>query len=144
VRDLVAANGRVAFTAPGDDWSTGTASRYEVYGSDRPITQDTLRTSRRLLVSTAVLPAGRRVALDVPKARYYAVRAVDDAGNLGPLQLRALVAVGPERPFGPLPTTGGSEALTLLALGLLAAALPITRRRPRPRSSTVEHGLVDR
>jgi hypothetical protein len=133
VRDLRVSGSRLSFTAPGDDGNTGTAARYEVYGSDRPITQDTLRSSRRLSVTVAPRPAGARVTAQVPAARYYAVRAVDDVGNLGPVPVRAARESRPAT-SGRLPSTGGSGglpavALTCVLLGLLARA---ARQRHRP------------
>jgi hypothetical protein len=68
-------------TAPGDDLLCGSADRYEVLTSSKPI------TGRESGWSTAaVKPAapGTRQAIPVPAAgRYVAGRAVDDQGNTG-------------------------------------------------------------
>jgi hypothetical protein len=82
---------KLTFRAPGDDWSEGTAARYEVFASSRPITQANLHRARRLAVTRKPRP-GRSVDAVIvtrPKgARYFAVRAVDEAGNAGPIRVR--------------------------------------------------------
>jgi hypothetical protein len=75
------------FTAPGDDGLCGTvAGRYEVAVADAPITARTFAQARR--VTTGVpkpSPSGTAQTVKLPAGRYVAIRAVDDAGNVGPL-----------------------------------------------------------
>lgn len=79
----VSQNGsKLRFDAPGDDWYSGTAERYEVKTSggggsasaQAPATADAPDPG----------PAGERQAIDVPSgARTITVQAVDDADNFG-------------------------------------------------------------
>ena len=76
------------FTAPGDDWNLGRAKAYQVRWSTRPLTQASFVRGHRLAVSAAPGDAGTHEALSLrapATARYLAVRAVDDAGNAGPV-----------------------------------------------------------
>ena len=81
------------WTAPGDDGRCGTATAYELRASATPISG---RASARA-TPVAIRPAARRrsggsTLIDRRAgARFFALRAVDEAGNAGPL---ALVAVG--------------------------------------------------
>jgi hypothetical protein len=82
---------QIHFRAPGDDWNAGRAERYEVFASRRPITQETLRAARRVFVANKPGPAGQAQNLRIPRRRgerYFAVRAIDEAGNIGPLRVR--------------------------------------------------------
>ena len=75
------------FVAPGDDGPCGTvAGRYDVAVSDAPITARTFAAARRV-TSGVPKPAapGTQQSVKLPAGRYVAVRAVDDAGNVGPL-----------------------------------------------------------
>jgi hypothetical protein len=74
------------FTAPGDDWNLGTATRYQVRWSARPITQASFARAHAAAAAAKPDKAGTHEALAVrlpAGARYVAVRAVDDAGNAG-------------------------------------------------------------
>ncbi len=75
--------------APGDDWQAGTAAIYEVLRSSRPIRDGHLRGVARVRLTTPPAPAGtmQRLLVRGPaRGRwYYAVRAIDDAGNVGRL-----------------------------------------------------------
>jgi hypothetical protein len=76
----------LAFTAPGDDWMTGRAASYDVRWSAHPIGADVFSAATQVGGVPAPGPAGsaEQLQLNVPRtARYLAVRAVDDAGNLG-------------------------------------------------------------
>jgi len=78
----------LTFVAPGDDWNTGTAASYQVFASRRPITQDTLPSAQPVAVGLAPGPAGAPQQLSVPHRAglpFYAVRAIDHAGNIGPV-----------------------------------------------------------
>ena len=77
---------RLTFTAPGDDWMTGQAVRYDVRWSDGDITADSFTAAAAVAGVPAPSPAGtpERMTLTVPAgAQTIAVRAVDRAGNLG-------------------------------------------------------------
>ena len=81
---LAIQGGRLLFTAPGDDGRCGTAARYEVATSRRPITPQRFAAARQLAGAPAPQPAGTRQSYALPAHdRYVAIRAVDDAGNVG-------------------------------------------------------------
>jgi len=135
----------LSFTAPGDDGRCGTAARYDIRVSDRPIT-DASFGSATPVTAAAPKPGGSKETLTVSvpaSARYLAVRAVDarhgtaaQPVNLGPASYarigsgsgtapRAAAAPG----GGSLPTTGLPMAPPLLAAALLAVVARMRRRR---------------
>jgi len=78
----------LTFTAPGDDWNTGRAASYQVFASTQPITQDTVDSAQPVAVGLQPGPAGASQQLSVQHQaglEFYAVRAVDHVGNIGPL-----------------------------------------------------------
>ena len=82
---------RLTFRAPGDDWNAGTATRYEVFASRRPITQANVHRARRITVAHKPRPGGGKDTFILPRpkgTRHYAVRAIDEAGNIGLLRVR--------------------------------------------------------
>jgi hypothetical protein len=79
------------FLAPGDDLLCGAARAYQVVTSARPITPTSFARARRLTVSLRPGTAGsaQRIELPAGALRFVAVRAIDDAGNIGrPLTVR--------------------------------------------------------
>jgi len=83
---------RLTFTAPGDDWHSGTAAAYQVFRAAAPITQDTLAAATVMSVSQKPQPAGSAEAItlaDAPGQCNFAVRAIDTAGNIGPVRVVA-------------------------------------------------------
>jgi hypothetical protein len=77
---------RLRFTAPGDDGLCGTLTggRYEIAVANSPITPQTFASAQRVAGPTPD-PPGTSESVALPAGRYVAVRAVDDAGNVGPL-----------------------------------------------------------
>jgi hypothetical protein len=72
------------FIAPGDDNQCGTASRYEVATSSSPIGPADFGAAAALPPPAAPRPAGSGESYALPAhQRYVALRAVDDAGNVG-------------------------------------------------------------
>lgn len=74
------------WTAPGDDGSIGTATRYEVRRSTQPISASTFALADTVAGVPRPSAAGRAescaVALPVAGVRYwFAIKTVDDAGN---------------------------------------------------------------
>jgi hypothetical protein len=108
--------GQLTFTAPGDDGpKCGTATRYEVVKSDTPITPQGFGSAEPVTGSGVPAPAtaGTKQGLLVPTPgrRYLALRAVDDAGNVGPMAQFDLIGnsvVGPEG-SGALVGSGGAS-----------------------------------
>ena len=79
----------LSFRAPGDDWHAGRAARFEVFRSRGRVVQG--RRGRRVVSVPAAADGGERVTVRLPRSRgrwRYGVRAVDDAGNAGPLRVR--------------------------------------------------------
>jgi subtilase family protein/VCBS repeat protein len=75
----------IAFQAPGDDLLCGTAKRYEIVTSDKPINESNFNGVRKLPGAPVPTAAGTRQTYKLPPGarRYVAVRAVDDQGNVG-------------------------------------------------------------
>ena len=136
----------LTFTAPGDDWNYGTAAQYQVFRSGQLITQSNLAQATAVPVSIAPQAAGTTQTVNVPDVAgqcNYAVRAVDKAGNIGPI--RVLAATLPLS----VPAAGGANqlpntrvtavardvvalALAALSLVLLSVAGAVRRRRRAP------------
>ena len=117
------------FTASGNDWNDGTAAAYQVVCSANPVTQGNFAGATPVAATAKPGVAGTRESLAItppPGAKFCAVRAVDAAGNIGPIPLAAStnnggVPVG--TPSGGLPNTASDQApagAALLALILLA------------------------
>ena len=86
VPTLVHLRGRqFSFRAPGGDLLCGTAARYELVTSRRPLSAPTFAHARHLAVSLKPGRAGSVQRLVVPRGalRFVALRAVDAAGNAG-------------------------------------------------------------
>src|ERR1700722_14115450 len=80
----------LSFTAVGDDWKSGTAASYQVFASSKPITQSNSNSAKEIVVSEIPQPAGLHEVISVAHVKgvkHYAVRAIDHAGNIGPLPL---------------------------------------------------------
>jgi hypothetical protein len=73
--------------APGDDWYTGAADHYEIATSSGPICPDNFDSAQPLSDAPSPSVAGDPETYTVPSDAlgHVAVRAVDDAGNLGPV-----------------------------------------------------------
>ena len=94
ISDLVVSqqdvNDVLRFTAVGDDWMSGTADHYLVRRATFPITQDNWFDATTVPVATRPLSAGMLQTLSVPHVDgqgYFAIRAVDAAGNIGPIRV---------------------------------------------------------
>jgi hypothetical protein len=80
----------LSFTAVGDDWKSGTAASYQVFASSRTITQSNSNSAKEIVVSAVPQPSGSHEMISVPHmkgVKHYAIRAIDRAGNIGPLPL---------------------------------------------------------
>jgi len=84
---VASAGSELDFTAPGDDWYAGTADRYDVVTSTAPITADSFDQATALDGGPPPDEAGSPQTFAVPDGagRHVAIRAVDEAGNLGPI-----------------------------------------------------------
>ena len=105
LRDGVATDtGEIQFEDTGDDGRCGTADHYEIVTSTAPVTPENFAQATPVTDSTTPGTAGTRTSLSLAGTdRYVAIRAVDEAGNLGPMILIDTGAVGPT---GPTDTTG--------------------------------------
>ncbi len=76
----------LTFTAPGGDLMCGKATRYEVVTSGRPITPERWSKAKPLSGAPEPVEAGTTQTMTLPSKgvkRYIAIRAVDEAGNIG-------------------------------------------------------------
>ncbi len=77
---------KIEWTAPGDDWSIGTADHYEIRYSQQPITAANWQNANLFPDPPTPLPAGSSqfcnvTGLNAATIYYFAIRAFDDAGN---------------------------------------------------------------
>ncbi len=97
----LALRGRVlSFLAPGGDDECGSASAYQVVTASHPITAASFASARAVPGAPTPAAAGLAQQLTLPAgvARYVAIRAVDEQGNLGPVAEIELGAGGNRRP----------------------------------------------
>jgi hypothetical protein len=75
----------LSFTAPGGDLLCGTAARYQVVTSNRPITAQDFAAAKPLAGAPPPAAPGARQSCAIPRGaeRYVAIRAVNAAGNVG-------------------------------------------------------------
>jgi len=139
VRDLSVtrdgANDRLTFTAPGDDWNEGTAAKYEIRRAGSPITQDTFAAATPVDYSGAPKAGGTKESITVQHVEgqgFYAVRAIDSAGNIGAVVVRVASAVTSGQPVA-IPNTGAPEPAPpgLILLGVFTVAGLGALRRAR-------------
>ncbi|HEY7926117.1 MAG TPA: hypothetical protein VIG86_01715 [Candidatus Dormibacteraeota bacterium] len=120
----------LSFTAVGDDWKCGTAASYQLFSSSSPIVQDTVARSTKIALTAAPAAAGTRQAITIAAAQdrgYLAIRAVDHAGNVGPVRTSSAPAKAAAAAFG----AGSPASLSVVAMALIA---PLARRRNRRRA----------
>ena len=100
------------FTAPGDDWYAGTADHYAAVTSAHPITPENFGAATPLEGAPAPGTAGSGESLTVPAGaeRHVAIRAVDEAGNLGPVHDFDLGPGSGGEPGGPAGGGRGGQA----------------------------------
>jgi hypothetical protein len=119
----------LTFTAVGDNWKCGTAASYQLFTSTSPINQDNVGSATPLSVTQAPGPAGSKETVTIPSSSnqgFLAIRAVDAAGNIGPLPVVAAPAANVAE-FGTGPAIALASALALAC----AAIVPLRRRRSR-------------
>jgi hypothetical protein len=101
---------QLRFTAPGDDEECGAATSYEAVTSDSPIGPQQFAAATPLSGAPPPAAAGSAESFAVPShGRYIAVRAVDEAGNVGwPAQLDTTPGVGGSEDEVPGTGAGGA------------------------------------
>jgi hypothetical protein len=131
----------LTFTAVGDNWRCGTAASYQLFTSTSPINQDNVGSATPLTVTQAPGAAGTTETITIPSSwnqGFLAIRAVDAAGNIGPLPVTTPLAATVAE-FGPVPAIGlAGAAVTILT----AAIVPLRRKRrraTRPRRGGSRH-----
>lgn len=80
----------LAYTAPGDDGASGTATAYDILFSNEPITAQNWTRAPRVASPPPPSPAGsaetfRFGSLEAGRAYWFAIRARDEERNWGPL-----------------------------------------------------------
>jgi hypothetical protein len=81
---LVVEGGDLHFTAPGDDAGCGTPDRYEAVTSDAPIDPTNFAAATPLAGAPTPAAGGAAETFALPPhRRYVAIRAIDEAGNVG-------------------------------------------------------------
>lgn len=77
----------ITWKAPGDDWYTGAADHYEIATSKGPICPPNFDSALPLPDAPDPSASGALETYTVPTGAldHVAVRALDDAGNLGPV-----------------------------------------------------------
>jgi hypothetical protein len=82
---LALLDGHLRFTAPGDDGACGTAASYQAVSSDSPIGPEDFAAATPLAGAPAPSAAGAGEDFPAPShSRYISLRAIDEAGNVGP------------------------------------------------------------
>jgi len=110
VADYTSVN--LTWTAPADDMGAKGVANHEIRYSDAPIvTEDDWNKAIRLVRSTGPASIGQSMTLNTGDLqpglrRYFAVRAVDDQGNQGPISNCPSVVVG--NGVNPISLTGDS------------------------------------
>jgi hypothetical protein len=88
VLDLAFSGGQLSWTAPGEDHACGQSSLYELRRSTAPITPANFDNATAVAGVPAPAAVGTQQSIAVSPAIvgfHYAIRAVDEAGNPGPL-----------------------------------------------------------
>jgi hypothetical protein len=77
-------NGKLSWKAPGDDYGCGTANHYEIVTANHPISSKQFAAASRLAHPPSPKAPGTAQTYTLPShKRYVAIRAIDDAGNVG-------------------------------------------------------------
>src|SRR6185436_8670803 len=108
---------RLEFTAVGDDGKCGTATSYQLRASASPITEATFAAATPVALP-APAPSGTaevRVATLPAGMPHLALRAVDDAGNAGPIATGAAAGTIEARKVVLRLRGGGQDALVVKA-----------------------------
>jgi hypothetical protein len=124
-------NDVLTFTAVGDNWKCGTAAGYQLFTASGAITQQNVSQATPITVTQTPGPAGTKETIVIPASQNQgslAVRAVDGAGNIGPIAV------------GPVPASNTPEfglgALSGMVAGLVAIGLVVAPRRLRRRKTS--------
>ena len=121
--DTSGAKWTLSFSAPGDDWNYGTAAAYDVRCSANPITQDNFGQATPVDLGGVKPAAGgtkESIVITPPAgARYCAVRAIDKAGNIGPVPVASGTSNG-GTPAGAIPAASGPGSLPNTSQGATA------------------------
>ncbi|MSO42304.1 MAG: hypothetical protein EXQ70_10505 [Solirubrobacterales bacterium] len=86
----------ISFKSPGDDWYAGRPKSFQAVSSRKKITAANFRQAKKLKAHKGA-SAGKKVTYRLPvnRSRYVAVRAIDEAGNVGRVKV---LKVGKAKP----------------------------------------------
>ena len=112
---------QLTWMTPGDDDATGTATQYEVFYSNTSFSTSTLNTASTLSGAPVPLSAGSLQTLVVESlpgesTYYFAMRAIDEAGNIGDLSSIAQVTTQAIAPGATGDLSAESTSSTSVAL----------------------------
>ena len=112
---------RLAWTAPGDDGKCGTAQAYELRASATPITRVNFASATPIAIAPPAAAGSAETRTFTPPAGalFYALRAVDEVGNKGPIASVGALDLRRVRMRRP---GGGHDKLTLKGRILLTLA----------------------
>ncbi|MFH0900075.1 MAG: discoidin domain-containing protein [Pseudomonadota bacterium] len=111
---------KLSWVATGDDGSTGTARSYQLRRAAEPISEESFASATPIPGTLAPRAAGSAESFTViglagEQTFHFAIRAVDEAGNVGGVSPSAAAATPPVAPavVGDLSATGGAGAVTI-------------------------------
>ncbi|MCA8938850.1 MAG: cadherin-like domain-containing protein, partial [Planctomycetes bacterium] len=107
----------LTFTTSGDDGATGTASSFQIRTSTNDITNSTDFDGASVVANSATpLASGSMQTVQVPLTwyngvHYFAIRAVDDAGNVSPVSTSVMVDTDATGSFPAAPHDFGAVSI---------------------------------
>ncbi|MBK6685765.1 MAG: discoidin domain-containing protein [Deltaproteobacteria bacterium] len=112
---------QLAWIAPGDDQSSGTATSYEVYRKSSSFDAATLASATRINGAPGPAAAGSLQTMTVTslageRAYWWAIRAIDNEGNVGPLSPVVTALTNPVAPAPIADLAGAATGMTSVNL----------------------------
>lgn len=116
---------QLAWIAPGDDGNSGAASTYEIYRGAAPFTAATLSAATRITGAPTPANAGALQTITVDglqgeRSYWWAIRAVDDEGNVGALSPVVTAMSNPVAPAAIGDLAGVAQGMSSVQLSFSA------------------------